>query len=60
MGMTSIRTNQKIAPKITAERLHLRVPIALYRKLQEQAANERRSAHSLALLLIEKGLEAKQ
>jgi hypothetical protein len=45
--------------KITAERLHLRVPIAVYRKLQAQAKSERRSAHNLALVLIEKGLEAK-
>lgn len=57
MYMDSPITKQILAAKITAERLHLRVPIAIYRKLQDQAANERRSAHSLALLLIEKGLD---
>lgn len=46
-------------PATTSEKIHLRVPIALYRKLQDQAKEERRSAHNLALLLIEKGLEAK-
>jgi hypothetical protein len=42
-------------PRIMA----VRFPRALYVKLLGRAYSERRSAHNLALVLIEKGLEAK-
>lgn len=43
----------------TSEKLHLTVPIALYRKLFDRANEERRSGHNMAIVLIEKGLETK-
>jgi hypothetical protein len=39
--------------------VHLNVPLAVYKKLQDQAKEERRPVSNLALVLIEKGLEAK-
>lgn len=45
---------------VTYDKVHLNIPKPLYKKLAAQAKEERRPVSNLALLLIEKGLEAKQ